>query len=309
MILGLDHIVIAVGDLDRAIANYTALGFNVVRGGDHPGRSSHNALVVFADGTYFELIAFKAPARDDRWWQWVSKLGEGLVDFALLPQDTAASLAAAESRGLPYQGPFDGGRLRPDGVELRWQTARPASGTDMPFLCGDITPRALRVPEGAARVHPNGATGIACVLIGVHSLSASLQRYRALLGDSTAAQISAPFVVPGGSLELATVRIGTSTLVLASPLTAGDRGRANTPSLRAAAALAPTPAALALTLRERLQRRGEGPATITLNVAAPITPPGGLPVDIETNGLPIRLGWFPAPSTHGVALEWLVPDL
>lgn len=57
MTLPLDHIVIAVQDLERSIADYTALGFNVLRGGEHPGRSTHNALVVFADGAYFELIA------------------------------------------------------------------------------------------------------------------------------------------------------------------------------------------------------------------------------------------------------------
>jgi catechol 2,3-dioxygenase-like lactoylglutathione lyase family enzyme len=48
MSLKLDHIVIAVHDLERTIADYGALGFHVVRGGDHPGRATHNALVVFA---------------------------------------------------------------------------------------------------------------------------------------------------------------------------------------------------------------------------------------------------------------------
>ena len=48
--LALDHIVIAVNDLDTAITDYRALGFQVLVGGQHPGRTSHNALVVFADG-------------------------------------------------------------------------------------------------------------------------------------------------------------------------------------------------------------------------------------------------------------------
>ena len=39
MTLPLDHIVIAVQDLERTIADYTALGFNVLRGGEHPGLS------------------------------------------------------------------------------------------------------------------------------------------------------------------------------------------------------------------------------------------------------------------------------
>ena len=55
----LDHLVIAVHDLDRSIADYRSMGFTVNPGGRHPGRSSHNALIVFADGAYIELIGLK----------------------------------------------------------------------------------------------------------------------------------------------------------------------------------------------------------------------------------------------------------
>ncbi|HEY8332049.1 MAG TPA: VOC family protein, partial [Pseudomonas sp.] len=105
MTLPLDHIVIAVHDLDIAILDYTALGFHVLRGGDHPGRTTHNALVVFADGSYFELIAWKAPAPEERWWQLLQRHGEGIVDFALLPRSTAATVTAAGERGLLLDGP------------------------------------------------------------------------------------------------------------------------------------------------------------------------------------------------------------
>src|SRR4249920_3306882 len=123
MSLKLDHIVVAVHDLDATVADYAALGFNVQRGGDHPGRSTHNALVVFADGTYLELIAWKSPAPQERWWQVLQRRGEGIVDFALLPSDTGETVAQAAQRGLKLEGPLDGGRLRPDGERLVWQTA------------------------------------------------------------------------------------------------------------------------------------------------------------------------------------------
>ena len=182
MSLTLDHIVIAVHDLDTTIADYTALGFNVQRGGDHPGRSTHNALVVFADGSYFELIAWKQPAPQERWWQLLQRHGEGIIDFALLPRSVADTVTQAGQRGLVLDGPLEGGRLRPDGERLHWQTARPPS-TDLPFLCGDVTPRALRVPEGDARRHANGRKGIARVSVAVHDVDASLGRYEALLGE------------------------------------------------------------------------------------------------------------------------------
>ena len=266
MPLALDHIVIAVADLDRAMADYRALGFQVLPGGQHPGRTSHNALVVFADGAYLELIAWRAPAPEERWYRTLSAHGEGLVDYALLPPDTAQALADAQARGLhTLTGPLDGGRLRPDGARLRWQTARHAT-PDVPFLCGDLTPRALRVPEGSVRQHPNGALGVAEVTVAVHNLDATLARYRALLG----AQADGAAATMEESIHSARIPLGGVTLVLQSP---------------APNATGESPAAQAL--RERLSTRGEGPCAFTLRSdqhALPTTP---------------NLS-----ATHGVALAW-----
>jgi catechol 2,3-dioxygenase-like lactoylglutathione lyase family enzyme len=195
-ILGLDHIVIAVRDLDAAIASYRSLGFTVQPGGRHPGRSSHNALIVFADGAYIELIAWVAPAPDERWWRLLQAHGEGFVDFALLPRDTQAVLDAARGRGLhTLTGPLDGGRVRPDGAQLQWCTARHAT-PDLPFLCGDLTPRALRVPEGEVRQHANGARGVAELAIAVDALDATVARYRALLGSDAVVSVEIEGVGP-----------------------------------------------------------------------------------------------------------------
>ena len=266
MSLDLDHIVIAVADLDRAMADYRALGFQVLPGGQHPGRTSHNALVVFADGAYLELIAWRAPAPEERWYRTLSAHGEGLVDYALLPADTAQALAQARARGLhTLTGPLDGGRLRPDGAQLRWQTARHAT-PDVPFLCGDLTPRALRVPEGSVRQHPNGAQRVAEVTVAVHNLDATLARYRALLG----AQADGAAATMEESIHSARIPLGGVTLVLQSP---------------APNATGESPAAQAL--RERLSTRGEGPCAFTLRSdqhALPTTP---------------NLS-----ATHGVALAW-----
>src|ERR1051325_156914 len=96
----LDHVVIAVADRDKAIADYRALGFTVQVGGKHAGRTSHNALVVFEDGTYLELIAWEGPVPSDRWYAAQMQHGEGLMDFALLPESAAAAVDEARARGL-----------------------------------------------------------------------------------------------------------------------------------------------------------------------------------------------------------------
>ncbi|RQO47705.1 glyoxalase [Variovorax sp. KBW07] len=277
MPLTLDHIVIAVHDLERTIADYGALGFHVLRGGDHPGRATHNALVVFGDGSYFELIAWRQPSPAERWWQLLQRHGEGIVDFALLPRDTAITVADAKARGLVLEGPLDGGRVRPDGERLRWQTARPASA-DLPFLCGDLTPRALRVPEGEARVHANGALGVASLAIAVRDLDATLVRYRALLGivpDDADTHIGEPVAVPGSNVRVAVIALGRSVLVLSSPrenASAAEEGRD--------------------ALAQRIAARGEGPYALVLHTDRP-----------QSTGV------FDLARTHGALIELDLPPL
>ncbi|MCZ7542488.1 MAG: VOC family protein [Anaerolineae bacterium] len=156
----IDHVVILVDHLAAAMADYAALGFTVVEGGAHATGMSHNALIALADGSYLELIAFTDPAARtspklsaiDRRFLRRGEGGEGLVGWALLPTDIAADLDAARGRGLALAGPTPGGRTRPDGAQVRWQTGVPET-LDLPFLCADVTPRNIRVPDGPARVH------------------------------------------------------------------------------------------------------------------------------------------------------------
>ena len=257
MKFGLDHVVIAVADLAKAVEDYRALGFTVQIGGRHPGRTSHNALVVFEDGAYLELIAWQEPGPAERWYNEHAKHGDGLMDFALIPEDVPRAVEEAKARGLVLNGPIDGGRVRPDGQQVKWQTGRQAT-FDLPFLCGDVTPRELRVPAGEVRRHANGATGVAKVAVAVQDLKASLLRYRALLGSGPGEdgrggiRIEAPVVLPRRGIRAAVITLGTTALVLMTPSDPGSSGEAP---------------AVGRELRERLASRGEGPCAIALRTA------------------------------------------
>ncbi|MGE5615671.1 MAG: VOC family protein [Bacillota bacterium] len=270
----LDHVVIAVADREKAIADYRALGFNVQVGGKHAGRTSHNALVVFEDGTYLELIAWEGPMPLDRWYDAHARHGDGLVDYALLPEDASRAVEEARPRGLALAGPENGGRVRPDGAELRWQIARQPS-FDLPFLCGDVTPRELRVPAGEARRHANGARGIATVAVAVADERASLERYAALLGPQP--RITPSIAMPGAGLRVAALTLGDASIVLLSP---------RDTMLPLSQNLSARSSTMGREVRERLDRRGEGPCALALRAAT-----GGL--------LDPRL-------THGVLME-LIP--
>ena len=58
----------------------------------HPGRTSHNALVAFEDDSYIELIAWAEPGPAERWYNVLTRHGEGLMDFALLPESVPRSI-------------------------------------------------------------------------------------------------------------------------------------------------------------------------------------------------------------------------
>ncbi|HZS33190.1 MAG TPA: VOC family protein [Methylomirabilota bacterium] len=165
MLRALDHVVVAVADLDAARTGWEALGFTVVPGGRHPPPAgTHNALVALADGTYFELIAFYEPTPAHRWWEPLRR-GGGLVDLCAASDDLEGDAERWRRAGVAVTGPIARTRLRPDGVEVRWQLVMPAAGHRglVPFLIRDETPRTVRVP--AETGHPNGATGLAGVTL------------------------------------------------------------------------------------------------------------------------------------------------
>ena len=172
MISGIDHLVILVGALEAAVAGYEELGFRVTPGGEHADGLTRNALVPFADGTYLELVSFVDPAgtRDNVWgWRPFLQKGGGLVDYCAASDDLAAEVRRLVAAGFGVSGPDEGGRRLPDGSEIRWRSARVRQeGRAMPFLIEDLTPRSLRVPGGEATEHPNGARGIARLLLAVY---------------------------------------------------------------------------------------------------------------------------------------------
>lgn len=184
---GFDHFVIAVDDLDQTIADYTAAGFNVTPGGEHKHGISHNALVTFRDGSYFELIAFRNNGEGhSTHWPLTLRKGEGFVDYALRTDDLVEEVKTLRAAGLNYSDPIDGGRFRPDGQRIDWQTIRypgtKEAPSRLPFYCHDLTDRPLRVPDGDATVHDNGVTGVAGVTVVVGDLDAATADFAALTG-------------------------------------------------------------------------------------------------------------------------------
>ena len=180
MLLGIDHIVIAVRDLDAAARDYAALGFTVVPGGKHPV-GTHNVLVAFADGSYIELISFYRDNPDHRWWAALQK-GEGFVDFCMQTDDLSGDTAKLRAAGVKIDDPVPWSRTRPDGYQLKWvlSLARDEHRGVAPFLIQDETPREERIPRETT--HQNGATGIGTITVAAHDLTTVRHWYKTAVG-------------------------------------------------------------------------------------------------------------------------------
>ncbi|KAJ8518229.1 hypothetical protein ONZ45_g4657 [Pleurotus djamor] len=189
----IDHIVHLTppGSLNESVAHFEQLGFRVIQGGTHADGLTSNALVIFEDGFYLELINFVKPAseyppgtperqrRDSHPWAEASKQ-PGWVDYAFLGTGDAKDEANTISKIINGRSKLDGsnveylpevagGRMTPQGKTLKWlitgAAAKHGRGV-LPFFCGDVTPREWRVPITQDHYdHPSTAKGIAHIML------------------------------------------------------------------------------------------------------------------------------------------------
>lgn len=160
--LWVDHVVVAVEDLDAAAARWwDGFGLDSTPGGVHPAWGTGNRIVPLGS-TYVELIAVLDPptaATTDlgRAVGRVAATGGGPLLWCVGTDDLEG---VASRLGLDLGG---GARRRPDGVELRWRSAgleaAIAASWRPFFISWDVEPEAH--PGRGAAQHMVAAPGIA----------------------------------------------------------------------------------------------------------------------------------------------------
>lgn len=176
----IDHLVVAVRDLDRAAAFYKRLGFQVGARNRHPWgtenriiqfRSSFIELISVGEGAEITPLAartfsFGAFIRD------YLQNREGLAMLVLDSADSRADAAAFSAAGIGASEPFFFERkgLRPDGSEVPVAfTLAFAEAPDSPragfFVCQQHYPENFWNP--AFQVHDNKAGDVAVVALSV----------------------------------------------------------------------------------------------------------------------------------------------
>jgi len=195
MLLGLDHLVIAVTDPDAAAAELEQrVGLACTGGGRHPSWGTYNRLAWFGD-TYAELIGVFDPALTSTGT--VSRVvaaaldggTSGLATYALASSDLAGDLVRLRSSGSDLSDIEIRSRTRPDGEVVRWSATFPGEldAAGPPFvieheLAGAEWGPAVRA-ERAAFVHPAGGPAtVATLTLPVPDPAATAGLYRRVLG-------------------------------------------------------------------------------------------------------------------------------
>ena len=141
MLLGIDHLVVAVRSVEAAADVLERdLGLAVTGGGRHEAMGTYNRLAFLGD-TYIELIGvFDAAlvrsspsfAVGNAALAHLERRGEGLATYALATDDVVRDVARLRAAGSSIGEPVAGSRVRPDGEVVRWVCAFPELGPERP---------------------------------------------------------------------------------------------------------------------------------------------------------------------------------
>ena len=171
-VIGIDHAVVMVKDLDQAAANYKRLGFTVSPRGTHSAHMGSGNYTIMFDPDYMELLGVltptehNAPAR-----AFLERSGEGIERIAFTAVDSAEGAEEIRARGYPPIGPTDFERpvTMPNGTissakfrTFQWPTAEAPGGVRI-FACQHKTRETVWIPE--LMQHANGAKRLKQVVI------------------------------------------------------------------------------------------------------------------------------------------------
>ncbi|HKB27849.1 MAG TPA: VOC family protein, partial [Candidatus Limnocylindrales bacterium] len=167
VLLSIDHLILAVGDLDSATADLErVVGLAATGGGRHEALGTANRLVWFGD-SYVELVTVVDVAVATSSWLGAPTLaalrrGGGFVGWAIRTDALDSDVRSARATGARFADPQPGERTRADGRVVRWRVALSGAiePSELPFLIErDETSAEWTVGERAARSidpHPIG---------------------------------------------------------------------------------------------------------------------------------------------------------
>lgn len=202
-ILGLDHVVVTVRDLDAAARQWQRLGFTVSPRGTHsPILGTGNYTIMFGED-YLELLGVLTETEQNKPTRDYLAKREGLERAAFTTDDAAAGAEELKSRGLAALGPVHFGRPveLPNGGTgearfnvFRWPLDESPGGLRI-FACRHLTRETVWIPE--LQSHANGASRIVRIEVLAEDPKAAAKHLSRLI-DEPATQAEDAWRVPSG---------------------------------------------------------------------------------------------------------------
>lgn len=202
-ILGADHVVVTVRDLDAAAKGWERIGFTMSPRGTHsPHLGTGNYTTMFGED-YLELLGVLTETDQNKPTRDFLAKREGIERTAFTTDDAAAGAAELKARGLEPLGPVHFGRpvdLPGGGTGeakfnvFRWPLDQNPGGMRI-FACQHLTRDTVWIPE--IMTHANGAKRIARIEILTADPKAAAQKMAGLI-DEPATETPDGWRVPSG---------------------------------------------------------------------------------------------------------------
>lgn len=187
-----DHVVLLVRDLEKAAADFAALGFTILERADL--NASHGSTIFrFAslkDGSYILLTAFTSDeAQSKHRLGPVLEAGEGHADWSFTVPSSAEMSEELKRAGFPVKGPVvvsntvEGGHKW--GLDLLMLGRGAGGDVALPFVVSDNEGRKHRIPGPSD--HANGATAMVGIRLSSIDVEAVVKTLVALGGKDIGA--------------------------------------------------------------------------------------------------------------------------
>jgi hypothetical protein len=205
-VIGIDHAVVVVGDLDKAAANWNRLGFTVSPRGTHSAKMGSGNTTIMLDPDYIELLGVlvetehNAPTR-----AFLAKRGEGIERIAFTAVDSAAGAEEIRARGYEPVGPVDFERpvTMPDGSLsaakfriFQWPIAESPGGLRI-FACQHKTRETVWISD--LMTHANGAKRLKQALVVSPEAANDAAHLARMIDRDVRAESDGAVAVPSGS--------------------------------------------------------------------------------------------------------------
>ena len=203
-VIGIDHAVVLVRDLDEAAATWKQLGFTLSPRGTHSAHMGTGNYTMMLDPDYLELLGVLAPTEHNAPARAMLEKHEGIERVAFTAIDSAAGAEEIRARGYAPIGPTDFERpvTMPDGTlsaakfrTFQWPVAEAPAGMRI-FACQHKTRERVWIPELTR--HANGAKRLRQVLLVAPEPAKEAAHLSKMIDRETRTETDGAIAVPSG---------------------------------------------------------------------------------------------------------------